>query len=124
MSSVPIVIPLKIAELRLQISGRPEQRAVQTFVPDGPNQPFDERMREGDIRHGLNLFHIKDPQVRLPLVEPIQGIMVRTEVGRRRVASNRAIEHPAQPHAIHVTAMHAEAHDATRALIHHDEHPV
>src|SRR5215204_2025448 len=51
--SMPVVIPFEIAELRLQISGRPEQRAVQTFAPDGPNQPFYERMRERDIRHGL-----------------------------------------------------------------------
>ena len=49
-------------------------------------------------------------------MELIQGIMVRTEVGRRRVASNRAIEHPAQPHAIHDTAMHAEAVFASPSL--------
>jgi hypothetical protein len=49
---VPVVIPLEITELRLQISGGPEQRAVQTFASDGPNQPFDERMRERDVRHG------------------------------------------------------------------------
>jgi hypothetical protein len=61
VGSVPVVIPLEIAELCLQISGRPEQRAVQTFAPDGPNQPFYERMRERDIRHGLALFHLEDP---------------------------------------------------------------
>jgi hypothetical protein len=47
---------------------------------------------------------------------------IRTEIRGGRVASNRAIEHPAQPHVIHDTAMHAEAHDATRALVHRDEH--
>ena len=76
VGSVPVVIPLEIAELRLQISGRPEQRAIQTFAPDGPYQPFDERMREQEIRYGLDLRHVEDPQVRLPLVELIQGIMV------------------------------------------------
>jgi hypothetical protein len=60
----------------------------------------------------------------VPLVEPIQGIMVRTEVFRRGVASSRSIEHPAQRHAINDAAMHAKAHDATRALVHHDENPV
>ena len=50
--------------------------------------------------------------------------MVRAEVGRRRLATSRSIEHPAQPDAINDAAMHAKADDATRALIHHDEHPV
>jgi len=50
--------------------------------------------------------------------------MVRTEIFRRGLASSRSIEHPAQSHAIHVAAMHAKAHDATCALVHHDEHPV
>ena len=81
-------------------------------------------MRELEIRYGLDLRHVEDPQVRLPLVELIQGIMVRTEVGRRRVGSNRAIEHLAQRHAIDDGAVHAEAHDAPGALVHHDEHPV
>src|SRR5712692_7815025 len=50
--------------------------------------------------------------------------MVRAEVCRRGVASRRAIEHPAQPHAINDAAMNAKAHDTTRTLIHHDENPV
>jgi hypothetical protein len=29
------------------------------------------------------------------LAEPIQGIMIRAEVGRRELALNRSIEHPA-----------------------------
>jgi hypothetical protein len=40
------------------------------------------------------------------------------------MAASRSIEHPAQPYAIDDAAMHAKAHDATRALVHHDEHPV
>jgi hypothetical protein len=58
------------------------------------------------------------------MVESVQRTMVRAEVGRHRLATSRAIEHPAQPGAINDAAMHAKAHDATRALIHHDEHPV
>ena len=40
------------------------------------------------------------------------------------MASNRSIEHPAQRHAIHHAALNAEAHDATRAVVHHDQHLV
>jgi hypothetical protein len=50
--------------------------------------------------------------------------MVRADVCRRSVATRRAIEHAAQPHAIHGAALHAKAHDATRAVVHYDEHPV
>jgi hypothetical protein len=39
--------------LNLQIRGRPEERAVQTFAPNGANQPFHEGMRERHVRHGL-----------------------------------------------------------------------
>src|SRR5713226_6376729 len=81
-------------------------------------------MRERHVRQRLDAFHVEDSQIRLPLVEPIQGIMVRAEVCRRGVTSSRSIEHPAQPHAIHDAAMNAKAHDATRALVHHDENPV
>jgi hypothetical protein len=36
--------------------------------------------------------------------------------------TNRSIEHVAQRHAIHDAAVDAEAHDAPRILVHHDEH--
>ena len=50
--------------------------------------------------------------------------MVRAEVLRQGLPSSRSIEHPAQPHAIDDAALHANADDATRALVHHDENPV
>jgi hypothetical protein len=50
--------------------------------------------------------------------------MVRAEVFWRGVASSRSIEPPAKPNAIDDAAMDAKAHDATRQLVHHDEHPV
>src|SRR5580693_4041557 len=50
--------------------------------------------------------------------------MVRAEVGRWRVTPRRSVEHATQPHAIHGTAVYAEAHDTTRELVHHHEHPV
>jgi hypothetical protein len=50
--------------------------------------------------------------------------MVRVEVGRRGVAARGSVEHSTQPYAIHDAAVNAEAHDATRELVHHHEHPV
>src|SRR5713101_6447760 len=122
--AMTVIVPLEIKELHLEISGRPEEGAVETFAPNRSDQAFDEWMRERHVRHRLDRFHVEDSQIRLPLVEPIQGIMVRAEVCRRGVAARRSIEHPAQPHAIHDAAVHAKAHDAPRTLVHHDEHPV
>src|ERR1700694_5338 len=50
--------------------------------------------------------------------------MVRAEVCGRGVAARGSVEHSTQPHAIHDAAVYAEAHDATRELVHHHEHPV
>jgi hypothetical protein len=69
-------------------------------------------------------FHLEDSQIRLPLVESVQRITIRAEVGRRRLPTNRSIEHAAQRHSIRDAAVHAKADDPSRALVHHDEHPV
>jgi hypothetical protein len=50
--------------------------------------------------------------------------MVHAQVGRRRLATDRPIEHLAQRHAVHDAAVRAEAHDAARTLVHHHEHPM
>src|SRR5712691_8282051 len=117
-------VPLEIKELISRISGRPEQRAVETFAAYRADQAFDEGMRERRVRHRLDGFHVKDSQIRLPLVESVQRIMVRTEVLRRRLATSCSIEHLAQSHAVNDATVHAKANDAPRPLVHHDEHPV
>jgi hypothetical protein len=124
MRAVTVKIPLEVEEFHLQIRGGPEQGAVQTLAPNGANQPFNEGMREWHVRHGLDFLHVEDPQIGLPLMEPIQAIVVRAEVFGRGLASSRSIEHAAQSHAIDDAPMHAKADDATCALIHHDEHPM
>src|SRR3984893_9676960 len=104
-----VIVSLEIEQLHLQVSGRPEEGAVQTFASNGSNQPFDEWMRERHVRHRLDFPYVECSQVRLPLVKPIQRIMVRAEVGRRRsLASHRSIEYPAQTHAINDAAVHAK----------------
>jgi hypothetical protein len=76
MRSVTVVVALEIEELHLQISGRPEQGAIQAFAPNGADEPFNERMRERHVRDGLDFFHVEYSKIPLPLVEPIQRIMV------------------------------------------------
>ena len=40
--------------------------------------------------HGLNGSYVEDPQIRLRLVESVQRVMVRAEVGRRRLPTHRS----------------------------------
>ena len=61
------------------------------------------------VRHRLDGCHVEDSQIRLPLVESVQRIMIRAEVGRRRLPTNRSIEHLAQRDAIHNAAVDAKA---------------
>jgi hypothetical protein len=95
MRAMLVVVLLELDELPLEISRGPEQQAIQTFAPPGPNQPFDDRMGARHIRHRLDFPDIEDPQVRLPLMKPVHRIMVSTEVGGQRLAARRVIEHPA-----------------------------
>jgi hypothetical protein len=89
MRAMLVGVLLELDELPLEISGRPEQHAIQTFAPYGPNQPFDDRMGARHVRHRLDFPDIEVPQIRPPLMKPVQRIMVRTEVGGRRLAAGR-----------------------------------
>jgi hypothetical protein len=42
MRAMTVVVPLKLEELHFQISGRPEEHAVETFAANSTDQPFDE----------------------------------------------------------------------------------
>ena len=74
MRTVTVVVALEIEELRRQISGRPEQGAVQAFAPNGADQPLHEWMRERHVREGLDFLHAEDPKIPLPLVDQYRGL--------------------------------------------------
>src|SRR5262249_46800731 len=81
-------------------------------------------MREWRVRDSLDVGRVENPQIPLPLLEQIQRVMFRADVGWRGLAARRAIEHAAQPDPVHDVALHAKPHDATRAVVHHDEYPI
>ena len=53
------------------------------------------------------------PKIGLPLVEPIQRIMIRAEAFWQAVPANRSVEHAAQRHTINDAAVNAKTDDAT-----------
>ena len=65
----------------------------------------------------LDLGHVSHAQVGVPLVEPVQGIVVGAEVFRRPMRANGMGEHAAQGLAIHNAGVDAEADDPSRVLV-------
>jgi len=51
MRAMLVVILLEVDQFPLEISAGPEQQAIETLAPYGPNQQFDERMGARHIRH-------------------------------------------------------------------------
>jgi hypothetical protein len=74
-----VKVSLEVEELQLQINGCPEQRPVETFAAYRADQAFDKGMRQRHVRHRLDGFHVENSQIRLPLMETVQRIMVRAE---------------------------------------------
>ena len=73
------------------------------------------------IRHTLDLGH---PQIGVPLVEPVQRVVVGAEACRPRLPLNRMVEHAAQGTAIHDAGMDTKADDPPGVLVHHHQHPM
>ncbi len=78
-----IVIILEIRQLLMKINGIPEERAIEVFAPDRPDQSFDEWMGHRDIRHGFDFLDLEDPQIREPPVKPKERIVVGANPPRR-----------------------------------------
>jgi len=82
-------------------------------------------MGQGNVGDGLDFGHLQDPQIGLPLVEPIERIMVGAKVCRHRaVPANGLVEHPAECDTIDRSGLDAESNDPARVLIHDDQNPV
>jgi len=51
-------------------------------------------MGQGNVGDGLDFCHLEYPQIRLPLMEPIERIIVGAQVLRQpAMPSNGAVEH-------------------------------
>jgi hypothetical protein len=70
MRAMVVEVGLEIEQLVFQICRRPEQRAIQILAAKGADEPFHERMGQGNVGEGLDFYHLQYPQIGLPLVEP------------------------------------------------------
>src|SRR5450755_3336746 len=98
MGSMVVEVGPEIEQFILQICTRPEQHVIQIFASNGANEPFHERMRQGNVGDGLDFCHLQDAQIGLPLVELIERIMVGAEVlWQPALTSNGAAKHVIEP---------------------------
>jgi len=79
MTPVSIVITFKGRQLQRQIRCRPEDRLIQALAADSPDQSLDERMREWNVRNRFDFCYAQDSQAGLPLMKPVERIVIRTE---------------------------------------------
>src|SRR5215471_20786142 len=119
-----IKISLEIEELCLQISRCPEERPVQALSSYRADQPFNERMGQRDIGYCLDFRYVQDAQIGLPLLKPIQRIVIGADVLRWRLPSNRPIEHATKRQSVDDATLNTKADNPTCELVHHDENPI
>ena len=79
---MPVVVFLEGRKPQLQIRRRPEEQLVQTFATDAANQPFNERMRRWDVGNCFDFVNVQNSQICLPLMRPIQRVVIGTEIFR------------------------------------------
>src|SRR5438132_2378177 len=87
--------------------------------------PFPQTEGQGKIGDGLDFRHLQYPQIGLPSVEPIEWIVVGTEVLRHpELPANGTVEHPTESDTIDLSRMDAKTNDPARVLIHDHQDPV
>jgi hypothetical protein len=125
MDSMTVVVLLEPRQLLFKVTGCPIEGVIQEFPPYRTDQPFDERMGQGNVRDSLHLCDFKDPQVGLPLSELKQRIVIAAQVkGQGILAGNNLVEHPADSGPVDIADMHSESDDASCELVHDDHGPV
>jgi hypothetical protein len=72
----------------------------------------------------LHRFHVQDPQIGLPAVEPEQRIMVGAEPGGQTLAGDGLVEHAAERRPIDGNGLHPKADDPAGKLIQDNQNPV
>ena len=125
MRAIVVEVSPEIEQLVFEICSRPEQHVIQILASKGADQPFHERMGQGNVGDGPDFRHLQYPQIGLPSVEPIKWIVVGADLLRHpALLSNGAVEHPTESDTIDLSRMDAEPNDAARILIHDHQDPV
>ena len=85
------------------------------------NQSLDEWMRPWDIWNSFNFRNAQDSEVCLPLMKPIQRVVIGTEIFWKTCTSNGFLKHPTKRQAINNATLDPKSDDSARVLIHNDQ---
>jgi hypothetical protein len=108
----------EIEQLVFEIFRRSEPPMIQIPASKGAGWPFHEWMGQGNVRDGLDLCHLQHPQIGLPLLEPVEWVVVGAEVlGHLEWPLRGAVEHPTECNTIDRAGVDAEGNDPARAWI-------
>ena len=61
-----VIVDPERRQLPHQVDSIPEEHVIQIFAANGPDQPFDERMRSWHVRNRLDLLDLEYTQVGEP----------------------------------------------------------
>ena len=76
VNAIFVVIDFELFQLSLQIDCVPDEHVIEKLSPNRPDQPFHERMGDGDVRDRLDLFDLEYAQVGEPTMETKQWVVV------------------------------------------------
>ena len=124
MNSILVVVIREASKLSSKISRVPKEDVIKVFATDCSDQSLDEWMRLRRIGDGLDLIDLKDSKIRFPSLVAKQRVVIGAEILGNTLIRNDPIEHAAQSDPIDIAGMHTEADNASRELVHHDQHPV
>src|SRR5262249_32137749 len=82
------------------------------------------RMRPGSVLHRLNFLYLQNSKIRLPLMKPVQRIVIGAHIFRQTSTSNRLFKHSAERQAIDDSALDPESDDSACVLVHDNQHPI
>ena len=125
MRAVPVEVIPKVEQLVFEISGCPEQCAVQILTSNCSDQPFHKWMRQWNVGYCFDFVHIQYSQIGLPSLKEKKRIMIGAEALRHSPAvANGMIEHAAECHAVDRSGLHPKAGAPARVLIHDNQNLV
>src|SRR5262245_13829956 len=81
-------------------------------------------MRPGSVRNRFDFRNFEYSKVRLPLMKPVQRIVIGTDIFRQTRISYRLLKHPAERQTIDDSALDPESDDAACVLVHDDQQPI
>src|SRR6267143_3199184 len=74
--------------------------------------------------NSFNFRNAQDSEVCLPLMKPIQRVVIGTEIFWKTRTSNGFLKHPTKRQAINNATLDPKSDDSARVLIHNDQYPI